>query len=40
MGWKASGAIKDFTKTSAMIAPGVNRIGTGAGVDIMETAPN
>ncbi|HEA69040.1 MAG TPA: deoxyribose-phosphate aldolase [Desulfobacterales bacterium] len=40
MGVKASGGIKDFAMASAMIAAGANRIGTGAGVTIITTAPN
>lgn len=40
MGVKASGGIKDFATASAMIAAGANRIGAGAGVTIITTAPN
>ncbi len=40
MGVKASGGIKDFATASAMIAAGANRIGAGAGVAIIESAPN
>jgi len=40
MGVKASGGIKDFATASAMIAAGANRIGAGAGVNIVKTAPN
>jgi len=40
MGVKASGGIRDFAKTSAMIAAGANRIGAGAGVAIVTGAPS
>ncbi len=40
MGVKASGGIKDFATASAMIAAGANRIGAGAGVAILESAPS
>jgi deoxyribose-phosphate aldolase len=40
MGVKASGGIKDFATASAMIAAGANRIGAGAGVAIIESAPS
>ncbi len=40
MGVKASGGIKDFATASALIAAGANRIGAGAGVDIIEGAPS
>ena len=40
MGVKASGGIKDFATASAMIAAGANRIGAGAGVTIISSAPN
>jgi deoxyribose-phosphate aldolase len=39
-GVKASGGIKDFATASAMIAAGANRIGAGAGVAIIRSAPN
>ena len=39
MGVKASGGIKDYTTTSAMIAAGATRIGAGAGVAIVAGAP-
>jgi len=38
MGVKASGGIKDFTTAAAMIAAGADRIGAGAGVEIVESA--
>ena len=38
MGVKASGGIKDFETALAMIAAGANRIGAGAGVDIIKGA--
>jgi deoxyribose-phosphate aldolase len=40
MGVKASGGIKDFATASAMIAAGADRIGAGAGVTIITTAPD
>jgi deoxyribose-phosphate aldolase len=36
MGVKASGGIRDFATARAMIAAGANRIGTSAGVKILE----
>ena len=39
MGVKASGGIKDFATARAMIEAGANRIGAGAGVDIVTSAP-
>ena len=38
MGVKASGGIKDFETTVAMIAAGATRIGAGAGVAIVGGA--
>ena len=40
MGVKASGGIKDFATASAMITAGADRIGAGAGVTIITTAPD
>ncbi|MFQ5485163.1 MAG: deoxyribose-phosphate aldolase [Desulfobacterales bacterium] len=40
MGVKASGGIKDWDKAVSMIKAGANRIGAGAGVAIVKTAPN
>ena len=37
-GVKASGGIKDFEKASEMISAGANRIGAGAGVEIIKGA--
>ena len=39
MGVKASGGIKTWDDACRMIAAGADRIGAGAGVDIMESAP-
>ena len=39
MGVKASGGIKDFAGALAMIQAGATRIGAGAGVAILQTAP-
>ena len=39
MGVKASGGIKDFATTMAMISAGANRIGTSSGVAIVEGSP-
>lgn len=39
IGVKASGGIKDFATASAMIAAGATRIGAGAGVTIVASAP-
>jgi deoxyribose-phosphate aldolase len=39
MGVKASGGIKDFKDAMAMIEAGANRIGAGAGVTIIQSAP-
>lgn len=40
MGVKASGGIKDFSTAAAMIAAGADRIGAGAGTEIVESAPD
>jgi len=39
MGVKASGGIKDWLAAVAMIKAGADRIGTSAGVVIVESAP-
>jgi deoxyribose-phosphate aldolase len=39
IGVKASGGIKDFNTAAAMIATGANRIGAGAGIQIVQGAP-
>jgi deoxyribose-phosphate aldolase len=40
IGVKASGGIRDFETAVAMIAAGANRIGAGAGVEIIKAAKN
>jgi deoxyribose-phosphate aldolase len=40
MGVKASGGIKDWVSALAMIKAGANRLGTSAGVVIVENAPD
>jgi deoxyribose-phosphate aldolase len=40
MGVKASGGIKDWSAAAAMIKAGADRIGTSAGVVIVESAPD
>lgn len=40
MGVKASGGIKDFATALAMIQAGATRIGAGAGVEILNSAPS
>ena len=40
MGVKASGGIKDWSAAVAMIKAGADRIGTSAGVVIVESAPD
>ena len=40
IGVKASGGIKDYAGAMAMIEAGANRIGAGAGVDIIKGAPS
>jgi deoxyribose-phosphate aldolase len=40
MGVKASGGIKDWLAAVAMIKAGADRIGTSAGVVIVESAPD
>jgi len=40
IGVKASGGIKDYETAAAMIAAGATRIGAGAGVAIVEGAPD
>jgi deoxyribose-phosphate aldolase len=40
MGVKASGGIKDWATAVAMIKAGANRLGTSAGVMIVESAPD
>jgi deoxyribose-phosphate aldolase len=40
MGVKASGGIKDWSAAVAMIKAGADRIGTSAGVVIIESAPD
>jgi deoxyribose-phosphate aldolase len=39
MGVKASGGIKTWEDAARMIAAGADRIGAGAGIAIMESAP-